>query len=196
MGCGGGHNDKTLKKHFQVTGLDLSEAMLDLARSLNAECTYLRGDMRTSRLGKDFDAVVVFDSLAHMLSKQDLKAAFETAFIHLRPGGVLCTYREIASETFVQNKTAATAHSDDDVEIVLIENYYDPDPHDSTFESTTLYLIRRGGDLKIESQQGLLGLFSLETWKCSLNGVGFEVLPSGKKWNGCDFFFGLKPEGR
>jgi SAM-dependent methyltransferase len=195
LGCGGGHNDNTLKNHFQVTGLDLSERMLDLARSLNAECTYLHGDMRTARLGTEFDAVLVFDSLAHMLSKQDLKAAFETAFTHLKPGGVFCTYREFASEKFVQNTTTATVHSDDGVEIVFIENYYDPDPHDSTFESTTLYLIRREGELKIESQQGLIGLFPLETWTCSLTEVGFDVLPSEQNWNGCDFFSCLKSEG-
>ena len=28
LGCGGGHNDCTLKKHFNVTGVDASGAML------------------------------------------------------------------------------------------------------------------------------------------------------------------------
>lgn len=194
LGCGGGHNDRTLNKNFQVTGLDLSEGMLDLARNLNPMCTYLHGDMRTVRLGKEFDAVVVFDSLAHMLSEQDLKAAFETAFTHLRPGGTFCTYREFAPERFVQNKTSTGEYQNRGVEIVLIENDYDPDPHDSTFESTMIYLIRSKSDLKIESQKGLLGLFPLETWIRLLTEVGFELLKSEQDSNGCDFFLCLKPK--
>ena len=55
--CGGGKNDFTLKKYFDVTGLDLSEQMLEGARKLNPECTYIKGDMRDFDLGKQFDAV-------------------------------------------------------------------------------------------------------------------------------------------
>ena len=52
LGCGGGHNDWTLKKHFAVTGVDISENMLALARKLNPEVTYFHGDMRTARLAR------------------------------------------------------------------------------------------------------------------------------------------------
>jgi trans-aconitate methyltransferase len=31
---------------FQVTGLDLSPTMLDLAATLNPECDFVKGDMR------------------------------------------------------------------------------------------------------------------------------------------------------
>ena len=195
MGCGGGHNDKTLKKHLQVTGLDLSEGMLGLARSLNPECTYLHGDMRTIRLNQEFDAVVVFDSLAHMLSDEDLKSAFGTAFSHLKPGGVFCTYREFAPERFIQNETKTSVQRNGGVEIVLIENYYDPDRHDSTFESTMLYLIRRDSELNIETQSGLVGLFPLEIWTGLLTEVGFDVLRCDLDPYGCDFFVCLKPVG-
>jgi SAM-dependent methyltransferase len=193
MGCGGGHNDKTLKEHFQVTGLDLSEGMLNLARNLNPECTYLLGDMRNTDLNMKFDAVVVFDSLAHMLSEKDLQAAFKTAFTRLKTGGLFCTYREFAPERFVQNGTRSGIHQKENVEIVLIENEYDPDPNDSTFENTMIFLIRRDGKLKVESQKGLIGLFSLETWRQLLVGVGFELLLSKPDSEGSDFFLCKKP---
>lgn len=88
LGCGGGHNDYTLKRHFEVTGVDMSAAMLELARQLNPEVTYSLGDMRTVRLGKTFDAVTIFDSINYMLTVENLQAAFVTAFMHLEPGGV------------------------------------------------------------------------------------------------------------
>jgi SAM-dependent methyltransferase len=193
LGCGGGHNDKTLKKYFQVTGLDLSAEMLTLARKLNPECTYLNGDMRTARLDNEYDVVVVFDSLAHMLSEQDLKAAFNTAFAHLRPGGIFCTYREFTPEHFIQNMTRTSVHQGDDIEIVLIENEYDPDPHDFTFESTMVYLTRCEGHLYIETDRGLNGLFPLKTWTRLLTDAGFRLLESELDSEGCGFFFCLKP---
>ncbi len=192
LGCGGGHNDKTLKKYFQVTGLDFSKGMLDLAQGLNPECTYLSGDMRSSRLNTEFDAVVVFDSLAHMLTEQDLKAAFETAFIHLKPGGMFGTYREFGPELFLQNQTRTSVHQKEGIEIVLIENYYDSDPHDSTIENTMIYLIRRENALEIENQRGLIGLFPKAVWTRLLSEVGFKVLRTKQNNDGCDFFLCLK----
>jgi SAM-dependent methyltransferase len=44
LGCGGGHNDYTFKKHFKVTSVDISEDMLALAKKLNPEVNYQYGD--------------------------------------------------------------------------------------------------------------------------------------------------------
>ncbi len=38
--------DYHYKKHFKVTGVDLSEAMLKKAQVKNPECFYFVGDMR------------------------------------------------------------------------------------------------------------------------------------------------------
>jgi len=89
LGCGGGHDDFTLKSHFEVTGVDVSAAMLGLARRLNPEVDYHLGDMRTGRLEKTFDSVIIGDSISYMLTREDLFAAFRTAFVHLKPGGML-----------------------------------------------------------------------------------------------------------
>lgn len=66
LGCGGGHNDATLKRHFSVTGVDISPPMLSLAQSLNPEVSYLQGDMRSLRLEQRFDAVLIADSIDYM----------------------------------------------------------------------------------------------------------------------------------
>ena len=87
LGCGGGHNDHTLKQHFGVTGVDISPEMLGLARKLNPDVTYVEGDMRTVRLERTFDAVAILDSVNYMLAATDLRTAFDTAFAHLKPGG-------------------------------------------------------------------------------------------------------------
>jgi len=175
MGCGGGHNDFTLKKHFRLTSIDVSEGMLASARRLNPEVTYLAGDMRTLRLNETFDAVVVFDSISYMLTEEELRAAFTTAFLHLRPGGVFLTYQETNPQTFEQNCVGHQVGVQGDTEIVFIENSYDPDPTDTTIEATFIYLIRRGGRLQIETDHHLCGIFPQETWLTLLRETGFGV---------------------
>jgi len=175
LGCGGGHNDWTLKRHFRVTGVDVSEEMIALARRCNPEVEYRVGDMRTLRLDETFDAVVIFDSIDYMLTESDLRAAFETAFHHLAPGGVFVTYQEIIPETFKQNRVEHQVSRRGEEELVFIENYYDPDRSDTTIEGVFVYLIRRGGELHIETDRHLCGIFPTDTWRRLLGDVGFEL---------------------
>lgn len=198
LGCGGGHNDYTLAKHFAVTGVDLSHDMLNLARQLNPDVTYVNGDMRAVRLGQGFDAVVVFDSINYMRTQDSLKAAFMTAYTHLRPGGVFIACIEETKESFTQNKTLTSTHSEGDVEITLVENYYDPDPADTCYEANFVYMIRRAGELSMETDCHLLGLFELNAWMEAMQAVELDVFKRESAFKTLDgksipILIGLKP---
>ncbi len=175
LGSGGGHMDFTFKEQFRVTGVDLSEGMVGHARTLNPKVEYLVGDMRDVRLGRTFDAVTILDSITYMISEAELKAAFETAWAHLRPGGVLLTYAETTKERYENHETYIHTGEEGDTSVTIIEVDYDPDPDDTTVEYTVVYLIRRDGKLSIETERHIQGLFPLEVWPRTLESVGFDV---------------------
>ena len=175
LGCGGGHNDYTFKKYFKVTSLDISEDMLGLAKKLNPEVNYKYGDMRTIRLEEKFDAVTILDSINYIKTVEDLQRTFITAYEHLKPGGVFLTFVEQIAGQFKQNNTTYSTHSKGDVEITFVENDYDADPTDTSYEATFVYLIRVGGKLEIHNDCHLCGIFKLETWLELLKTTGFEV---------------------
>lgn len=175
LGCGGGLNDCALKKYAAVTGIDSSPAMLEIARKINPEVDYRVGDMRSVRLEELFDGVVIFDSLVYMLSEADLQAAFATVFAHLKPEGIFLTYMEYSPELFQQNRVQCSVHNHDDLKIVEVWNEYDPDKTDHTFESVAVFLIRRSGELQIETDRHLCGIFEIETWERLLKETGFQV---------------------
>lgn len=52
---------------------------------------------------------------------------------------------------------------------------YDPDPGDTSYESTFIYLIRRRGRQEIHTDMHLCGLFALDAVEALLKDVGFEV---------------------
>jgi SAM-dependent methyltransferase len=79
-----------------VTGLDVSPAMLDLARrkvadaGLGDRVTLLSGDMRDFDLGRRFGLVfIALNSLMHLESRQEQRQALACAGRHLAPGGRL-----------------------------------------------------------------------------------------------------------
>ncbi|MCX6376762.1 MAG: class I SAM-dependent methyltransferase [Armatimonadetes bacterium] len=179
MACGGGKNAFNLKKHFEVTGIDLSPAMLDHAKRLNPECTFLLADMRDCKLGRQFDSIMIDDGIWHITSLPDLKVVFRTAFEHLRPGGVMVVTPEDTKESFRQNHVKVS-HIDgklkpDNLDVVVIESSYDPDPTDDTAEGVMVYLIREDGKLRVETDVGISGLFALDAWRTALREAGFEV---------------------
>lgn len=179
IGCGGGKNVFNLKERYQMTGLDLSPAMLELAGTLNPSCEFIQGDMRSFSLGRTFDAILLDDAVSFMASRADLSRAFQTAFSHLNPGGIMVTTPDVTLETFLQNQTVATPAIDkakpDNIDVVFIENLYDPDTTDEHYEATMLYLIRENGMLRMETDRYTLGLFSLDTWRQTLSKTGFVV---------------------
>ena len=127
------------------------------------------------RLGRRFDAVTIFDSISYMLSEEDLRAAFRTAYTHLNQGGVLLTYAEETAERFKSNRTRYFTGSTNRVEVTFIEHQYDPDPSDTISETAFVYFIHRDGHTEIETDRHLFGLFGFRTWLNVLSEVGFKV---------------------
>lgn len=199
VGCGGGKNAFNLKRRFEVTGLDLSPAMIAQARSLNPECTFVQGDMRTFGLDRTFDVVLVDDAISHMTCRDDLVATFRAAVAHLAPGGVLIATPDVTTETFQQNRTIATpatrAATPDGLDVVFVENVYDPDPTDERYEATILYLIRDHGRPRVETDRWTMGLFPLDTWRATLRGAGLAVREARYVAGGDEYtvFVGVKP---
>jgi SAM-dependent methyltransferase len=175
IGCGGGKNVLNLKREFEVTGLDLSPTMLAQAQALNPDCAFVQGDMRTCRLGRTFDAVLMDDAISHMNCRADFIAAFRTAYDHLESGGVLIATPDVTIETFLQNRTTTTRATRDGLDVVFVENVFDPDATDEQYETTILYLIRQNGRLRIETDHWTMGIFALDTWRKVLLDTGFAV---------------------
>ena len=88
FGSGGGNNAFHLKANFAMTLVDISPAMLEVSRAINPDCEHLPGDMRSVRLDRVFDAIFIHDAIMYITTEADLRQAIETAFVHVKPGGV------------------------------------------------------------------------------------------------------------
>jgi 2-polyprenyl-3-methyl-5-hydroxy-6-metoxy-1,4-benzoquinol methylase len=95
LACGTGRITCELAKvGKQMTGLDLSESMLEVARSKSAmlglNISWHLGDMTYFNLNKKFDLIFVgYNSVHHILTNHDFKNFMECVKKHLKPNGRL-----------------------------------------------------------------------------------------------------------
>lgn len=91
VGCGTGYPISFFlsKQGFTVTGIDLSDKMLEKARTLSLEkATFLKADLMTFQTNTLFDAVIAFDSLWHIPFEKQ-REIYPVLASLTRPGGLL-----------------------------------------------------------------------------------------------------------
>jgi SAM-dependent methyltransferase len=173
LGSGGGNTASHLKRHYRMTLVDRSPAMLAVSQALNPTCEHLEGDMRTVRLGRLFDGVFIHDALDYVLTADELRQTVETAAIHCRPGGVALFVPDHLTESF-KLRTEHGGHDGEERGIRYLEWMLDPDPFDNQYETHYAYLLREGETVHVEHDRHLCGFFSRDFWLQSLRDAGFE----------------------
>jgi len=99
LGSGTGrHAIELASRGYSVRGIDVSDTMVALADSrksilsddLKGNVGFSVGDVRSIRLGVQFDVVLaLFHVASYQTTDDDFRAFLETARLHLRPGGIL-----------------------------------------------------------------------------------------------------------
>jgi methyltransferase family protein len=201
LGSGGGNMASHLKRWLELTLTDISPAMLTVSATINPECEHVVGDMRTLRLERTFDAVLVHDAICYMTTEDDLRAAMATAVEHLRPGVVAVFEPDHIRETFA----VGTDHGGEDgppladgrpgPALRYLEWTTDPDPSDTTYQVEYAVLTRDAdGRVRVRHDQHIEGIFWQETWLALLADVGLPAVPVDDP-EGRVIFVGTRPGG-
>jgi hypothetical protein len=175
LGVGGGNNLSHLTSDFDAIAVDPSDEMMDNSRRLNPDVDHYVGDMRTVRLGRTFDAVLIHDAISYMLTERDIRQTFDTAREHLKTGGVLIVAPDWYLETFDGPIIKSWTTNAGDIEFACTEYSHDPDPNDTQIENVFVYFIRESGVLRIEQDIHTVGLFPKDTWSRVMDESGFDV---------------------
>jgi SAM-dependent methyltransferase len=182
LGCGGGSLAANLKAHARLTLVDRAPGMLAVCRETNPECEAVEGDMRTVRLGRQFDAVLVHDAIMYATTEADLAATIATAAAHCAPGGMVV----LAPDHVRENFAPMTGWGGEDAagrSLRYVEWTWDPDPADDTFEAAYTYYLREAdGTKRIESDRHREGLFAEATWLRLMRAAGLDARAVTDPW--------------
>jgi hypothetical protein len=177
--------------------------MLAVCRAANPECEQLHGDMRSLRLGRTFDAVLVHDAIMYAVSEADLRATIETAALHCRAGGSVVLAPDCTRESFgkfysaepgsgAANVDGGTDHGGEDAPdgrgLRYLEWCWDPDPRDTQFEVAYAFVLREAdGTTRCELDRHTEGLFAEATWLELMRACGLDARLVPDPWRGTIF---------
>jgi hypothetical protein len=147
--------------------------MLENSKKINPGVSHFVGDMRSVRLDRKFDLVLVHDAVSYMKTEDDLNRLFETARHHLEPGGSLIMSPDRFKDFYVDNELTSTQNEKDGIVLSFAELCYDLDPTDTMYNCHFSISVRSGSQVGHFQETHELGVFWMADWRRLLEGSGF-----------------------
>ena len=90
VGCGTGILVNELKNmNFDVSGIDISKDMIDVAKETTEGIELIVSDMRNFKVNKKFDMITcTLDAINYLTTDEDMKNTMNTIYNHLNANGV------------------------------------------------------------------------------------------------------------
>jgi ubiquinone/menaquinone biosynthesis C-methylase UbiE len=192
VACGTGLHLKHLKDDFSCTGIDVSKSMLKIARKNTKGVTFKEADMKTMRLGKQFDVILcLLSSIGYVKTAASLEKTIWNFSKHLKKGGLALIEPSHAKSAYVNGEPRITTYDGKEAKIARV-NY-------TNFRQATavlnmhILIAERGKDAKYFVDKHQLGLFginnTLRVMKAS--GLKSKYLKNGLM-PGRELFVGIK----
>jgi hypothetical protein len=158
--------------------------MLAVSRRINPECEHLLGDMRSLRLGRDFDVVLIHDAIMYATDPAQVQAALRTAAVHCRIGGTVVVIPDFIRENFAPGTDHGGHDAPDGRGLRYLEWSSDPDPGDDTYVVDYAFLLRHvDGSVTLTHDRHLEGLFARAQWLGWFSDVGLAARASVDPWD-------------
>lgn len=179
VACGTGRLMTILEEEgYEVTGLDLSQEMLDIARR-RCRGRLLRQDMRDIRVTETFDALICLGKgFAYMMTDADVEMALESFNRALREGGVLVldSFDAERSRRYAYDEWRETVFEFEDMRVTRLSRSSDYRENDGTWLAEWKYIIETEGKKQITDDVSRLRSFEHDQLLGMLEGKGFLTI--------------------
>ena len=191
VACGTGQHLYHLRRYYEVEGLDLSQAQLQVARERNPNCTLHLGDMLTFDLGCRFDVVTcLFSSVGYMRSVDGLNQAVANMARHVEPGGLLVVEPWLTPESWLPGTLWSDYVDEPDLKVARISV--------SEVEGRLAVinfhiLVARVAEVDYFRERHELTLFTEDEYLASFRSAGLDVSFDPEGLIGRGLYVGQKP---
>ena len=159
IGCGTGRHIEQLRRWYRCTGLDLSPAMLRVARQRLPGTKFIQGSMEELSLDARFDVITcLFGALGYTLTVPRMQRAVCLMAAHLRPGGVLLVAPWRSPTQWAPGRLHGRIGEGRGLVVARVSRSSTPKPGLSRLELH--YLIARPEGITYAKESQDLGLFS------------------------------------
>ncbi len=189
VACGTGLHLLNFRRHFSdLTGVDISEAMISRAGAVVPDVPMTLADMRSFDLGRSFGAVTCLSSsIGYLLSVEEVTLAVANMARHLEPGGVLVVEPWIHPDQWRLGHRVAEAGNGDGLAVARV-SVNGREGHISTFDLHWTIASADGIDHFVEHHR--MGLYSVEEYQSAFAAAGLSVEHDATGLQGRGLFIG------
>lgn len=175
VACGTGGHFPYLREHYMLTGLDLDDKMLAVARDRFPDVTLHQASMVDFDLGQTFDvATCLFSSIGYVVTVEALNQTIETLCRHTKPGGVVIVEPWYSAERIDPNRVSALHVDETDLKITRMNRIT---VEDSVSTLHFHYLVGiPGKGIEYFTEDHVVGLFTHEQYMHAFTSAGLEVV--------------------
>ncbi len=173
VACGTGRHAEYLTRWYEVTGVDLSPEMLEIARQRNPALTFHLGDMTRLQLGEAFDAVIcLFSSIGYARTVDGLQRTLRAFAEHTAPGGVVVVHGWLRPEQWRPGHLAADLVDEPEIKLARLSRS-EQEGTVSIMEMHHLVVTAAGAESFAERHE--MGLFTVEQYREAFEEAGLSV---------------------
>jgi predicted TPR repeat methyltransferase len=180
VGCGtGALSIQLAQQAFNVTGIDLSEDMLTVARSKaenkGLHIPLFQQDMSSIIGLGEFDTIVIFcDSLNYLKTEKEVRQTFKGVYDHLREGGLLLF--DVHSTYKMKHLFAGQTYGGNDPQLSYLWQCFEGEYLNSVEHELTFFSERDDGTYERFDELHFQRTFPVEQYEQWLRECAFEVL--------------------
>jgi len=192
VACGTGLHLKHLKDDFSCTGVDVSKAMLKIARKNVKGVTFKEADMKTLKLGKQFDVITcLLGSIGYVKTYSSLEKTIRNFYKHLKKGGVVLIEPSHVNSFYVKGEPRIAIYDGKDAKIARIN--VSKIRQATAVLNMHILIAERGKDAKYFVDRHELGLFGINNTLRIMKAAGLKskYLKNGLM-PGRELFVGIK----
>ncbi len=187
--CGTGRHAEHLARSYEITGVDLDEGLLEQARRRLPQAHFVADDMCTVHFDKKFDLVTCLFSAIGYLDPTQLPQACLNFYDHLLPGGVVLIEPWLRPEMIRIGNVGIDQAEFEGTKVVRMSRLQiEGNVSICQFQ----YLIGTATEIRHETEDHRLTLFTLAQYQKALEDAGFEFHWDEQGLTGRGLLIGIK----
>nr|WP_263313121.1 class I SAM-dependent methyltransferase [Mammaliicoccus sp. Marseille-Q6498] len=174
IGCGTGRLTTQLVEFGNVSGLDISQEMLEIAEERNPNINWYCQDMRELDLPHQYDIISIFcDSLNYVTEPEDVLLVFNYIDKYLKEDGVLIF--DVHSIQKMNHQFNNQSYFDEEDGLTLMWQAVSGEEPNSVYHQMSFFVEREDGLYERFDEEHYQCTFEIEMYKELLKLSGFEV---------------------
>ena len=187
VACGTGSHTMILKNNFNITGVDINENMLKIAREKVPEANFIHGDMKQLEIRSKYDVIIcIFSAIHYNISYKELERTLTNFYNHMKNGGILIYDLSFNTDNWIEGIVSVDTVVEEELKIARIcqsrlEN--------GIFNANFVFLVKDNDEFDFDIDEHKLGVFEIDKVNKIMEKVGFKTYIYG------DFTFEIWKRG-